>query len=51
MIITINKEGLSMESLIKKITIFSMVGMLQVGFGASVIEASPIHMLISRLFN
>lgn len=32
-----------MKNLIKKVAIFSMVGMMQVGFGASVIEASSIH--------
>ncbi len=32
-----------MKNAIKKIAIFSMVGMMQIGFGASVIEASPLH--------
>ncbi|KYZ77353.1 hypothetical protein AXX12_04285 [Anaerosporomusa subterranea] len=32
-----------MNSLTKKIVIYSMVGIMQVGFGASVIEASPFH--------
>ena len=31
-----------MENLVKKIAIFSMVGMMQIGFGALVIEASPL---------
>lgn len=32
-----------MKNIVKKIAVFSMVGMMQVGFGASVIEASPLH--------
>jgi membrane protein involved in colicin uptake len=32
-----------MKNIVKKIAIFSMVGMMQIGFGASVIEASPLH--------
>lgn len=32
-----------MKNLTKKIMIFSMVGMIQVGFGAAVLEASPLH--------
>jgi hypothetical protein len=32
-----------MKSIFKKIAIYSMVGIMQVGFGASVIEASPLH--------
>jgi membrane protein involved in colicin uptake len=32
-----------MKNVVKKITIFSMVGLMQIGFGASVIEASPLH--------
>ena len=32
-----------MKNLTKKIMIFSMVGMMQVGFGAAVLEASPLH--------
>jgi membrane protein involved in colicin uptake len=32
-----------MKSIVKKIAIFSMVGMMQIGLGASVIEASPLH--------
>lgn len=32
-----------MKNVVKKMAIFSMVGMMQVGFGASVIEASPLH--------
>jgi membrane protein involved in colicin uptake len=31
-----------MKKIAKKIAVFSMVGMMQVGFGASVIEASPL---------
>ncbi|MBP2625754.1 MAG: hypothetical protein H6Q68_465 [Firmicutes bacterium] len=32
-----------MKSIVKKIAILSMVGMMQIGCDASVIEASPIH--------
>ncbi|HEY3423217.1 MAG TPA: hypothetical protein VGL27_00360 [Negativicutes bacterium] len=32
-----------MSNLVKKITIFSLVGMMQIGISASVIEASPLH--------
>ena len=32
-----------MNSIVKKIAIYSMVGIMQVGSGASVIEASSIH--------
>jgi len=32
-----------MKNIVKKIVVFSMVGVLQIGFGASVIEASPLH--------
>jgi hypothetical protein len=32
-----------MKSMVKKIAILSMAGMMQVGFGASLIEASPLH--------
>lgn len=32
-----------MKSIAKKIVIFSMIGLMQVGLGASVIEASPRH--------
>jgi vacuolar-type H+-ATPase subunit I/STV1 len=32
-----------MKNIVKKVAIFSMVGMMQIGFGASVIEASPLH--------
>lgn len=32
-----------MKNVVKKVVIFSMVGMMQIGFGASVIEASPLH--------
>jgi len=32
-----------MKSIVKKIAIFSMVGMMQVGLGISAIEASPLH--------
>ena len=32
-----------MKNIIKKIAIFSMVGMMQIGFGVSVIEASPLY--------
>lgn len=32
-----------MKNIIKKIAIFSMAGLMQIGFGASIIEASPLH--------
>ncbi len=32
-----------MKSIVKKIAIFSMVGMMQAGLGASLIEASPLY--------
>jgi flagellar biosynthesis GTPase FlhF len=32
-----------MKNIVKKIAVYSMVGMMQIGFGASVIEASPLH--------
>lgn len=32
-----------MKNIAKKIAVLSMVGMMQTGFGASVIEASPLH--------
>lgn len=32
-----------MKSIAKKIVIYSMIGIMQVGLGASVIEASPRH--------
>jgi ABC-type Zn2+ transport system substrate-binding protein/surface adhesin len=32
-----------MKSIVKKVAIYSMVGIMQVGFGASIIEASPLH--------
>jgi len=32
-----------MNNIIKKVAIFSMIGMMQTGLGASVIEASPLH--------
>lgn len=32
-----------MKNIIKKVVIFSMIGMMQIGLGASVIEASPRH--------
>jgi hypothetical protein len=32
-----------MKNIVKKIAIYSMIGMMQIGFGASVIEASPLH--------
>jgi membrane protein involved in colicin uptake len=34
-----------MEHIAKKIAIFSMAGMMQIGFGTSVIEASPLENL------
>ena len=34
---------LIMKNIIKKIAIFSMVGMMQLGLGISAIEASPLH--------
>lgn len=39
-----------MKNLTKKIMIFSMVGMMQVGFGAAVLEASPLHTEDSHRF-
>ena len=32
-----------MKSMAKKMVIFAMVGIMQIGFGASVMEASPLH--------
>ncbi|SFL40523.1 hypothetical protein [Pelosinus propionicus] len=32
-----------MKSIVKKIVVFSMVGMMQIGLGASIIEASPLY--------
>jgi phage protein D len=32
-----------MKSIVKKVAIYSMVGIMQLSFGASVIEASPLH--------
>jgi ABC-type Zn2+ transport system substrate-binding protein/surface adhesin len=32
-----------MKNVVKKVAILSMVGMMQIGFGASVIEASSLH--------
>jgi len=32
-----------MKFVVKKIAIFSMVGMMQIGLGTSLIEASPLH--------
>jgi hypothetical protein len=32
-----------MKNIVRKIAILSMVGMMQIGLGASVIEASPLH--------
>ena len=32
-----------MKNIVKKVAIFSMVGMMQVGLGTSAIEASPLH--------
>lgn len=32
-----------MKNIVKKIAIYSMVGIMQIGLGASVIEASPLH--------
>jgi len=32
-----------MNNVVKKVAILSMVGMMQVGLGASAIEASPLH--------
>jgi hypothetical protein len=37
------KEGVPIKSIVKKVAIYSMVGIMQVGFGASIIEASPLH--------
>lgn len=32
-----------MKNVVKKIAIFSMIGMMQIGLGISAIEASPLH--------
>jgi len=32
-----------MKNIVKKVTIFSMIGMMQIGLGTSVIEASPLY--------
>ena len=32
-----------MKNIVKKVAIYSMVGIMQLGLGASVIEASPLH--------
>ncbi|SFL99838.1 hypothetical protein [Pelosinus propionicus] len=32
-----------MKNMVKKIAIYSMIGVMQIGFSASVIEASPLH--------
>lgn len=32
-----------MRNIVKKVAVYSMIGMMQVGFGVSVIEASPVH--------
>jgi membrane protein involved in colicin uptake len=32
-----------MQRIVKKVAIYSMVGLMQIGFGASIIEASPLH--------
>lgn len=32
-----------MKSIVKKVAIFSMIGIMQVAFSASVMEASPLH--------
>jgi len=32
-----------MKNIVKKIAVFSMVGMMQIGLGSSIIEASPLH--------
>jgi membrane protein involved in colicin uptake len=32
-----------MKNLVKKMGIYSMIGIMQIGFGASVIEASPLY--------
>jgi len=32
-----------MKNIVQKIAIFSMVGMMQLGFGSSVIEAAPLY--------
>jgi len=34
---------LTMKSIVEKIAVFSMIGMMQIGLGVSVIEASPLH--------
>ncbi len=32
-----------MKSVVKKVAIYSMIGMMQLGLGTSLIEASPLH--------
>jgi membrane protein involved in colicin uptake len=32
-----------MKNIVKKLAIYSMIGIMQVGFGASIVSASPIH--------
>jgi len=32
-----------MKGIVKKVAIFSMIGMMQIGLGTSLIEASPLH--------
>lgn len=39
-----------MKNITKKIMVFSMVGMMQIGFGAAVLEASPLHNQESHRF-
>jgi hypothetical protein len=39
-----NNEGVEiMKNITKKLMIYSMVGMMQMGLGAAAIEASPLH--------
>jgi membrane protein involved in colicin uptake len=43
-IITIRNEGvINLKKIIKNIAIYSMIGMMQVGLGVSISEASPLH--------
>ncbi len=40
---SIHIGGIFMKSIAKKIMIYSMVGIMQVGLGATVVAASPLH--------
>jgi len=40
-IFSCEKEGFILRNITKKIIVFSMIGIIQTGFGAAVLEASP----------